>query len=54
MSLVMRLSSTVIAACLLLAFGLTGCTAPPDPGAQRSTTQAKELRNRMLATQTDR
>lgn len=50
----MHFSSTVVVLWLIALFGLTGCDAPTDPGAQRSTTQTKDLQNRILATQTDR
>ena len=39
---------------LMAMFGLSACNAPTDPGAERSATQAKDLQNRMLTTQTDR
>ncbi len=50
----MRASHAALAALLLIVFGLTGCNSPADPGAQRSATQAKDLQNRILTTQTDR
>ena len=50
----MRCRATAVVAMVALVLGLTGCNAPPDPGAERSTAQAKELQNRFLTTQTDR